>query len=197
MAIGTKDKILETAHFLFEDKGFNGVTMREISAQSGINKGLLHYYFKSKQAIFLGVFKNVINLLYIDITEILEREDIDFDIKISSIVDSYFTLFSKHPKLPLFVLSELAKLSEFSESTGIENRLGNVALLIEENMKDFKKVEPGDGFQLLLSLASLCAFPFMASPIVELMRPQKFKTHVEFMESRKSYVKNILIKSYR
>ena len=63
MAKDTKDKLLETAHSLFEEKGFDGVSMREIAEEAKVNKGLLHYYFKSKQAVFLGVFKIVSKLL--------------------------------------------------------------------------------------------------------------------------------------
>lgn len=197
MANNTKDKILETAHLLFEEKGLNGVTMREISAKSGVNKGLLHYYFKSKQAIFLGVFRQVIKLVFINVSEILERTDIDFDTKVDLLVDQYITLLSKHPKIPLFVMSELGKLPEFAEATQVGLTLKNAALLLEKNLKEVKHVEPGDGFQFLFSLASLCVFPFMAAPIIEIIRPNDLKNHAEFMESRKIYIKSILKKSYR
>ena len=197
MARDTKEKILESAHLLFEEKGFNGVTMREISAKSGINKGLLHYYFKSKQAIFLGVFRQVIKYVFLNVSEILERKDIDFDTKVDLLVDQYILLLSKHPKLPLFVLSELGKLPDFVEGTQIALTLKKAATLLEENLKEVKKVEPGEGFHFLMSLASLCVFPFVASPIIDIIKPKDFKSHADFMESRKVYIKSILKKSYR
>ena len=145
---------------------------------------------------FLEVFKTVIQFIFINITQILERTDISFEEKINLIVDSYFTLLSKHPKLPLFVLSELGNLPEFATKTEFGNRLNNASVLFESNMKSFKKVVPGDGFQLLLSLVSLCAFPFMASTVLRKVRPQDGQSFEEFMKYRKSYVKNVLKKSY-
>ncbi|MBN2355455.1 TetR/AcrR family transcriptional regulator, partial [candidate division KSB1 bacterium] len=37
---------------LFAQKGFNGVSMREISENSGVTKPTIYYYFKSKEQIY-------------------------------------------------------------------------------------------------------------------------------------------------
>ena len=82
----TKSKILEAAKDLFQQFGFNGVTMRDIADKADVNKGLLHYYYKTKQAIFLGVFKSVISIVFINISGILNRNDLDFNPKIDLIL---------------------------------------------------------------------------------------------------------------
>jgi len=132
MAKDTKEKLLDTAHDLFQEKGFDGVTMREIAGEAKVNKGLLHYYFKSKQAIFMGVFKIVSKLIYVNLAEILKRTDIDFDQKIDLMVDSYFTMLNRHPKMPLFVLSELGKHPDFAEGTQIGSTLKEAVGLIDD-----------------------------------------------------------------
>lgn len=48
----TKDKIFATAAQLFAQKGYNGVSMREISEQSGVTKPTIYYYFGSKEGIY-------------------------------------------------------------------------------------------------------------------------------------------------
>ena len=197
MAKDTKDKVLETAHSLFEQKGFDGVTMRDIASEAKVNKGLLHYYFKSKQAIFIGVFKIVSKLVYVNLSDILKRKDIDFDAKIDLMVDSYFTMLTKHPKMPLFVLSELGKHPEFGEGTGLSDTLTEASELIEECLSDCASVQKGDGFQFLMSMVSLCVFPFMAAPITKAVRPASFTDDAQFIEARKIHVKQTLIKSYK
>ncbi|HEX2898201.1 MAG TPA: helix-turn-helix domain-containing protein, partial [Bacteroidia bacterium] len=52
----TEFRILEAARHIFQQKGFDGARMQEIADTAQINKGLLHYYFKSKDALFHKVF---------------------------------------------------------------------------------------------------------------------------------------------
>lgn len=48
----TKEIIFRTAAHLFAQKGFDGVSMREISEQSGVTKPTIYYYFGSKEGIY-------------------------------------------------------------------------------------------------------------------------------------------------
>lgn len=197
MAKDTKDKLLETAHNLFQKKGFDGVTMREIAGEAKVNKGLLHYYFKSKQAIFIGVFKIVSKLIYVNLSDILKRTDVDFEGKIDLMVDSYFEMLSKHPRMPLFVLSELGKHPDFAEGSQLGNTLGEAIQLLENCLAKIKTVKPGEGFQFLVSMVSLSVFPFMASPITKAIRPDIYESEEHFLLERKEYVKQILKTSYK
>lgn len=197
MAKDTKEKLLETAHSLFELKGFDGVSMREIADKAQVNKGLLHYYFKSKQAVFIGVFKIVSNLIYVDIGEILKRTDCDFDTKIGLMVDAYFNLFSKHPKLPGFMLSEMHKHPDFIKGADLSSMLKEAIDLIEKCIQhEGGNIDEG-GFHFLFTMISLCAFPFISLPISRALRPETIHTDLEFLEQRRVYVKKVLIKSYK
>lgn len=53
---GVRERLLDTAEQLFAELGYADCTFRVIAAQSGINQGLLHYYFTSKQNLFSEVF---------------------------------------------------------------------------------------------------------------------------------------------
>ena len=57
--IKTEDKIFDSAMKEFLEKGFNGARMQAIADEAGINKALLHYYFKSKEVLYKEVFKKV------------------------------------------------------------------------------------------------------------------------------------------
>lgn len=52
-----REKILSTAEILFAEHGYTGCSFRMISDASGINQGLLHYYFSSKQNLFSKMFQ--------------------------------------------------------------------------------------------------------------------------------------------
>lgn len=48
----TKDKILDASEDVFCRKGYYGATIREIFELAGANRGLLSYYFESKEKLF-------------------------------------------------------------------------------------------------------------------------------------------------
>ena len=51
-AQATRDAILAAARTLFTQHGFEGVGLREIAAQVGVNASLVNRYFGSKEALF-------------------------------------------------------------------------------------------------------------------------------------------------
>jgi AcrR family transcriptional regulator len=55
----TKDKIIETARQLFNEKGTRHVTTNHIAAQAGISPGNLYYHFRNKEGIILAIFEQL------------------------------------------------------------------------------------------------------------------------------------------
>jgi AcrR family transcriptional regulator len=53
----TKDRILIAAEQLFAEKGYDAVTIREITSKARCNLSLVYYYFGSKKKLYLEVFK--------------------------------------------------------------------------------------------------------------------------------------------
>lgn len=47
-----KELILEAAERLFAERGFNGVSLRQITSEAGVDVALVQYYFGSKQRLF-------------------------------------------------------------------------------------------------------------------------------------------------
>lgn len=54
-ADATRARIIEAAFALFVEKGFAGVTMREIAERSEVTKSLIHHHFGSKEALWEAV----------------------------------------------------------------------------------------------------------------------------------------------
>lgn len=55
-------RILEAAEAVFATKGFSGATTAEIAARAGIPKPNLHYYFRTKQALYRAVLDDILKL---------------------------------------------------------------------------------------------------------------------------------------
>lgn len=67
----TQQKIISSAEILFYSQGMQQTTQQEIANLAGVNRGLIHHYFGSKQAIallisrrFTGLINTTVNKLY-------------------------------------------------------------------------------------------------------------------------------------
>ena len=59
--ISTKQKILYESLKLFSNKGYDGVSMREIASAVGIKGASIYNHFKGKEDIFQGIFEFFFN----------------------------------------------------------------------------------------------------------------------------------------
>lgn len=55
----TKAFILATAERLFAEHGFSETSVDQIAKAAGVNKALIYYYFKNKEALALSLFRSV------------------------------------------------------------------------------------------------------------------------------------------
>jgi len=55
----TRRKIYEAAMALFREKGFDETTMRDIAAKAGVALGGTYYYYSSKDAIVLALYREM------------------------------------------------------------------------------------------------------------------------------------------
>ena len=56
-AAATREKILDAAEELFAERGYHGVSIREIVGRAGVDLALVHYYFGPKDALFREVIE--------------------------------------------------------------------------------------------------------------------------------------------
>ncbi len=55
--LSTPERILRSAERLFSERGIDGVSLREITTDSGVNSASLHYHFGSKIAVLERIFE--------------------------------------------------------------------------------------------------------------------------------------------
>lgn len=54
---GTREAILAAARASFADRGYEGVTLREVASQAGVDPALIRHYFQDKQGLFAAAIK--------------------------------------------------------------------------------------------------------------------------------------------
>jgi len=183
----TRAKLIETARALFLEKGFDGLKMQELADKAEMNKGLLHYYFKTKEVLFQAIFKEAMQNLFGGVVkELVSNHSIE--VKMHSVIDMYFDKLKANPGLPLFVLSEINRNPSLKGLVAITDF---VPILLGAVTSKFKKEEEKTQFlNLVLSVISLCVFPFAAQPLLTKLLPGSVKFE-DFIEQRRDYVKKI------
>ena len=85
--------LIDAAEKLFFEKGYDNVTMDEIADEAEVNKALLYYYFKNKEALFFAVDLRGVRILH-ELYLKCSNLDVDGYTKIKSMIQSLFE-FSK------------------------------------------------------------------------------------------------------
>jgi AcrR family transcriptional regulator len=60
--LNTESKILEAATNTFLLFGYHGTTLQLIADKAGVNTAAIHYYFRSKERLYLKVVENAVDL---------------------------------------------------------------------------------------------------------------------------------------
>lgn len=192
----TEEKILDAAHKVFIQKGMDGTRMQEIADTAGINKALLHYYFRSKQKLFEAIFKKVFKQIFPKI-ESLILSDLPIEEKLGVFIGSYTDVLQKNPFLPTFILKEINRDPEFLayviKSQGINPT--QIFNMFEMEMQNGKIVKM-DPRELMVNVLSLCIFPFAAKPLMSLLFfDDNQKEYQQFLIDRKKTVKDFILNS--
>ena len=58
-----KQHVVNKAHQLFIDKGFQATSIQDILDYSGISKGTFYNYFSSKNELLIAIFKTIFKKL--------------------------------------------------------------------------------------------------------------------------------------
>ncbi|KXG11405.1 Fatty acid metabolism regulator protein [Anoxybacillus sp. P3H1B] len=71
-----KETIIRAAMKLFAQKGYHATSMQEIAEQSGMAKGSLYNYFKSKEEIAVSIFRYHYEILFRKIFEVSQDKNL-------------------------------------------------------------------------------------------------------------------------
>ena len=105
-SVNTEDLILLAAKRVFLRDGFAGARMQDISDEAGINKALLHYYYRSKEKLFQAVFVSIMQQVMLDLNDIFISDLHLFD-KIKLYFHKHISFMQQNPYVPGFIISEL------------------------------------------------------------------------------------------
>ena len=189
----TENKIFDAAEEIFQQKGLGGARMQEIAEKAGINKALLHYYFRTKEKLFGEIFKKAILINQPIFIQVL-NSDLELHHKIETFIDKYMDLISKKPFIPLFIINQLNQEPNFITKF-ISEKINFDFSNLEKQLKD--EFEKGNIIKitaphLVADIFAMCAFSTLAKPMLKFMFKMDDEAYKVFFHERKKHISEII-----
>jgi AcrR family transcriptional regulator len=171
--------------------------MQNIANRAGINKALLHYYFRTKDHLFDAVFSKLAQKMFRKFAPIFE-ENLSLEDKIRFFFKEHIEFMKQNPKLPGFILNEINRNPQ-----RIKKLLSNVdfkkiwILILEQHSNELRRSKiPEENLpQIMTSIASLSVFPFAARGIFEVIFSNVGVEFDQYIEKRKEFAAEFVIKA--
>lgn len=195
----TEERIFESATEIFIEKGMDGARMQDIANHAGINKALLHYYYRSKEHLFEAVFEKMASVMFSRFAPVFD-EKASIEDKIRFFFREHISFLQNNPRLPAFILNEInrdpARIKKLLQRFNI-NELWNTLEkqhhdeLIRYNIT--RETMP----QLMTSIAAISIFPFAARGIMEVLFEKSGQDFNDYLENRKEFAADFVIRAIK
>jgi len=166
--------ILKAAVREFAEEGVAGARTEAIARSAGVNKALLYYYFKDKEAIYRAVLDQVFGGVRAAIHKALSQ-DLPPGEKLARYVCAHFDYIASNPLYPRIVQAEF-----LGAGHGDPSRLQRLAKqyfrpvfqdlsgLLHEGAQsgDFRRVDP---LHFIPSMISVIVSYFNTAPVIKIM----------------------------
>lgn len=149
-----RERLLTVGRELFCSRGYDGVSVREITAEADANLGAITYHFGSKEALYHAVIDSVADGFANRLSEIAATPAPALD-RIDAVVRMGLNKFVKGPRAPAILLRELANEGPLPPpiTRMMKRNVGIVSGIIRDGQKD-GTVRAGDATLLALSVIS-------------------------------------------
>ena len=200
--VGTEQRIFNAALEVFSRKGRDGARMQEIADCAGINRALLHYYFRSKSKLYEAVFAHGFKQFIGGLSQSL-RSERSFESSLRTFVHGYMDYLCEHQDMARLMINECLSGGPTLESylsAAIEKREEFPGLLMEDRIRqaieagEIREVDPQ---HTMLTIVSACLFPFIALPTVRLFHPEAVTDFEEFVKERKQHIVDLILSGLR
>ncbi len=202
----TERRILDAARRVFIRRGSAGARMQEIAAEAAVNPALLHYYFRSKDALALAVFREAAAKLFPGVLRILSGTE-PLEVRIERVVHHYIDTLRENPFLPGYVLAEInfdpgriAALAIDAASPGQPSAPRQMLARLDAELAQhaaWGDLTPIRGEQFIVNLAAMCVFPFAARPMIAAILGIGAPQWDAFLDERRAELPRFILNAIR
>ena len=188
-SLRTQELIRETAKKLFFQKGFLDATTQEIADEAGVNRALIHYYFKSRDQMLDTLLEETILEKKERVMKIL-ASNLPFRQKIARYIDAVVDHGLEYPYLENFIISETARHPDKVRNLCSRHPTKSTDLIREQLELEIKKkkLAPISPEHFMVNLVALCNYPLLAKSVLKTVHGMTDASYKKFLLERKNTI---------
>jgi TetR/AcrR family transcriptional regulator len=219
----TEKRILAAARREFIAKGKDGARMQVIAGEAGVNKALLHYYYRSKENLYQKVLEEILSTVWgrlqTEFRALAQKQALaqaadqapgaatgaSVEGFVTAFVSTYVRTLSANPDFPLFMFREIAGggssfpfvLQELLRNFGDIPATLIKALQAEAKAGILKPVHP---VHFIMNMMGMTVATFLAMPMIQRLGPAiglKLEFDDAFFEARIQSITDTLLNGIR
>src|SRR6478752_531466 len=159
----TEQLIKKTAKKVFFQKGFLDATTQEIADEAGVNRALIHYYFRSREQLLDTLIEESVREKKEKMRAIL-TSSLTFREKIAQYIDVMIDRGIEYPYMENFLITEMARKPEQMKLLCAIDKVKSSDLIkkeLEEEIANGSEA-PVTSQHFMINLSSMCAYPVIA-----------------------------------
>lgn len=163
----TRASILKAAERIFAESGYGGARTEVIAERARVNKALLYYYFKGKDALYRAILEDYLKEFQRQVVEVLSAPGSAQD-KLLAYVNTHFDFISVRPYYPRLVQRLIMTGGRDMERLAQEFYVPLYRKLVAviESGRRSGEFRRADSHHTVLSIVSLIVFYFSSAPIL-------------------------------
>ncbi len=192
----TEELIINTAKNIFFLKGNYHATTQDIADAAGVNRALIHYYFRSREQLMEAVLKEATSKMN-ERLYLITQSQVSFKEKIGNLISLIIEGMLETPYLENFVVNEYIRLdltcTKNPHKDLIDSCLSGFLAEVQDEMQkgNIATVSP---LHFVINLLSLCAYPISMRPLIQHTFGLDDAFYQHFIQEQKNIIFNIIFR---
>jgi AcrR family transcriptional regulator len=193
-----EERILTAAAEEFAANGFFGARTQAIADAAGVNKAMLHYYFRSKENLYGHVITGALGRILNQVGQAWLSQD-SLESRLEKVVDAYMDNYERNPGFLKIVLREFVDGGERFRKVSKDLRdLGPLASgvtlpQIMERIGSDLGLSLAQTTHLIVNVVGMCAISFVSPLLLEALGHFKVADLNLYLKDRRVAVKSMTI----
>ncbi|RFZ90962.1 TetR/AcrR family transcriptional regulator [Mucilaginibacter conchicola] len=160
---GTEQLIKDTAKHVFFKEGRLHATTQDIADAAGVNRTLVNYYFRSKDALIKQVYEEGMDDLDNRLTQVM-YSNLPFREKMENFIDLFMAESMEYPYQEAFLITEMNMNSNLHHKADMTEKVEYLSQQIQKEM-DEGRLEKMNPIHFAMNMFSMMIYPLIMKPM--------------------------------
>ncbi|MGE5843204.1 MAG: TetR/AcrR family transcriptional regulator [Deltaproteobacteria bacterium] len=193
-----EERILAAAAEEFASRGFFGARTQAIADAAGVNKAMLHYYFRTKENLYSRVIAGALRRILDQVGQAwLGQDSIEF--RLEKVVDAYMDNYERNPGFLKIILREFVDGGErlrkvLRDMKDMDPLASGVTLpqIIDRIAREIG-LSLSQTTHLIINVVGMCAISFVSPLLLEALGHFKVTDLKLYLKDRRTAVKSMTL----